>query len=64
MTLATDRIEYTLGAASITGCGLSWTMEELNAALEGSVAEVVFDDPGTADLTALRESIPDTERVV
>ena len=61
MSLATGRVEYTLGAAPVTGCGLSWTMEELDAALEGPVAEVVFDDTGIADLTALLESIPDTD---
>jgi hypothetical protein len=33
----------------------------LGAALEGSVAEVVFADTGIAGLTALLESIPDTE---
>jgi hypothetical protein len=61
MSLATGRVEYTLGTAPVTGCDLSWTTEELDAALEGSVAEVVFDDTGIAGLTALLEGIPDTE---
>ena len=61
MALAVGRVEYTLGAASVTGCGLSWTAEELEAALVGPIAEVVFDDVGTADCTALIESVLGTE---
>lgn len=61
MNLPVGIVRYTLGVTPVTGCGLSWTMDELDTALEGSVAEVVFDDVGTADLTALLESMPDTE---
>ena len=35
MTLATGTVKYTLGAAPVTGCGLSWTVEELDIALAG-----------------------------
>lgn len=61
MTLATGTVEYTLGAAPVTGCGLSWTVEELDIALAGAVAEVIFDDAGAADLEAFLGSVPDTE---
>ena len=61
MTLPTGTIEYTLGSAPITGCGLSYTISELESALAGPVAEAVFDDEGTADLTNMLSSLPDTE---
>jgi hypothetical protein len=61
MTLAAGRVEYTLGATPVTGCGLSWTGTELDTALEGSVAEVLFDDAGANDCAALLESVIGTE---
>ena len=42
MTLATGQVEYTLGAVPVIGYGLSWTGQELDTALKGSVAEIVF----------------------
>ena len=44
MTIAIGTHEYELGTAPVTGCGLSWTAEELDTVLAGSVAEIVFDD--------------------
>jgi len=41
MTLAAGTVEYTLGTAPVTGCGFSWTAEELDTALAGPVAGVV-----------------------
>jgi hypothetical protein len=61
MTLAAGTVEYSLGAVPVTGCGFSWTAEELETALAGAVAKVVFDDAGTADLASFLESVPDTE---
>lgn len=61
MTLAAGTVEYTLGSASITGCGLSYTASELESALAGPVAEVVFDDEGMADLTNMLSGLHDTE---
>jgi hypothetical protein len=61
MTLAAGTVEYTLGSASITGCGLSYTASELESALAGPVAEVVFDDEGATDLTNMLSGLPSTE---
>jgi len=61
MSLAAGTVEYTLGTPPVTGCGVSWTTEELDTALAGHVAHVVFDQEGTADITALLESLPDTD---
>jgi hypothetical protein len=61
MSLAAGIVEYMLGTPPVTGCGVSWTAEELDTALAGPVAPVVFDHEGTADIAALLESLPDTD---
>jgi hypothetical protein len=61
MNLAAGRVEYTFGTPPVTGCGVSWTAAELDAALAGPVASVVFDHEGMADIAALLESLPDTD---
>lgn len=61
MTVAAGKVEYTLGTAPVTGCGISWVAEELDRALAGPVTEVVFDDVGNNDLAALLEGLPETE---
>ena len=61
MSLASGTIEYTLGTPPVTCFGVSWTAEELDAALVGPVASVLFDHEGTADIAALLESVPGTD---
>jgi hypothetical protein len=61
MMVAPGTLEYSLGAAPVTGCGISWTADELNAALAGPVAEVIFDDAGKADLASLLAGLSETE---
>ncbi|MCD4678169.1 MAG: hypothetical protein K8S18_19585, partial [Desulfobacula sp.] len=61
MTLATGTIEYTLGSSPVTGCGLSYTTSELESALTRPIAEAVFDDKGTANLSNMLSSLPDTD---
>jgi len=61
MTVAVGAVEYSVGTASVNGCGISWTADELDAALSGPVAEVVFDDAGKADMSALLEGLSETE---
>jgi len=61
MTVAVGAVEYVVGTASVKGCGISWTADELDAALAGPVAEVVFDDAGKADISALLEGLSETE---
>jgi len=61
MTLSVGTVEYRLGTEPVTGCGLSWTAEELDAALSGPVVEVVFDDEGTAECAAMLEGLAETE---
>lgn len=61
MTIATGTIEYQLGTAPVTGCGLSYSNAELNTALFGPVAEVVYDDSGKADIEALLAGLAETD---
>ncbi|HPO73578.1 MAG TPA: hypothetical protein PLJ31_12540 [Armatimonadota bacterium] len=61
MGLPTGKVEYALGTGQVTGCGLSFGAEELDGALAGPVASLVFDDAGKADVAAILESAADTE---
>ena len=45
MSLASGTVEYTLGSMPVTCFGVSWTAEEMDAALAGPVASLVFDNP-------------------
>lgn len=61
MSLAVGTVEYTLGTVPVTGLGLSWTSEDLDAALAGPVGGIVFDETGKADLASLLSGLPDTD---
>lgn len=50
MTIVSGTIQYQLGMAPVTGWGISYSASELDSALSGPVAEVVFDDSGKADI--------------
>ena len=54
MTIAAGTIEYSLNTAKsyVKGIGLSLLLEELDAALEGSVANSVFDEEGISNYTS------------
>ena len=61
MSIATGIIEYNLGSSPVSGCGFSWATDELDTALEGPVSEVVFDDSGKADISALLSGVVETD---
>ena len=61
MSIATGTIEYTLEASPVSGCGVSWSIDELDAALSGPVLKVVFDDSGKADISALLSGLTETD---
>lgn len=61
MILSAGTIEYTLGRFPVTGCGFSYSADELDAALSGPVAEVVYDDSGKADIEALLAGLAETD---
>jgi len=45
----------------VTGCGFSYSTSELDSALSGPVAEVVFDDSGKIDVKSLLDGIAETD---
>lgn len=53
MTIAKGKIEYQLGTHPTTGCGLSYSDNDLNSALTGKVKEIVFDVAGQNQLINL-----------
>ena len=61
MSIATGIIEYTLGTSAVSGSGFSWDTDELDTALAGSVSEVVFDNYGKADISALLLGVAETD---
>lgn len=61
MTVAAGRIIYTQGDDPCSGVGLEWSSEELNAAMEGRVAAVLFDDEGRADVEEILTGLAETE---
>ena len=60
MGIAEGETVYSHGSPPCSGVGLSWSDEELDAALSGRVAEVLFDDEGKADIEAILSPLPDT----
>lgn len=52
---------YTLGTHPVTGAGLGVAPEDLDAALDGPVAAVVFDDVGRDGISGLLDGLSDTD---
>lgn len=61
MTLVAGTEDYSLGTAPVTGLGISWTQEELDAGMNGPMPAAVFDDAGKADVTALLAGLAETD---
>lgn len=61
MTVARGRSVYSAGNPPSTGLGLSWSGQDLDAAMNSRVAAVLFDDEGKADIEEILRGIVDTE---
>lgn len=61
MKVAAESIAYEHGAAPCSGAGITWSSEELDAALAGPVAALVFDDAGKADIEGILSSLAETD---
>ena len=61
MVIAAGIIKYQLGTAPVTGCGFSYSVDELATALSGPVAGVVYDDSGKANIKALIDGLSETD---
>jgi hypothetical protein len=61
MTVAPGKTVYQHSIASCSGSGLSWSNEELDSALCESVAALVFDREGRADIEGILSALAETE---
>ena len=53
MTVSVGTITYELGKPPCSGVGLCWSDEELDVALDGRVAAVLFDEEGKANIAEI-----------
>ena len=61
MTIAAGTTQYLCETAPVTGRGFCYSNDELDDALSGSVAEVLHDDSGMADIKALLVGLVETD---
>ena len=61
MTVAVGEAVYGMGSPPCSGIGLRWSEEEYNAAMDGRVASVLFDDEGRADIGEILAGLAETE---
>ena len=61
MTVAEGKAVYTIGRPPCTGIGLEWSIQELEAAVYGPVASLVFDDEGREDINNFLSGLAETE---
>lgn len=61
MSVAEGGTAYSHRSPPCSGVGLAWSDEELDDALGGRVAEVLFDDEGKADIEAILSPLADTD---
>ena len=52
---------YTLGTPPCTGMGRAWDDSELNAAINGHVSALVFDDQGKASIKNILSGVAEIE---
>jgi len=60
MTVAVGETAYTLGTDSCSGLGLRWTADELDAAIKGPVAAILFDDAGKTEIKNILAGLAET----
>ena len=61
MTVAAGKVVYSEGAAPCLGIGLTWSDDDLDGAMGGPVAAVLFDDKGKADIEDMLTGLAETE---
>lgn len=59
--LAEGTIVYHLGGSPCSGTGLAWSNDDLDSAMDGAVASILFDDEGTKDVESILSALADTE---
>ncbi len=60
MTVAVGKVIYSLGGIPCSGSGVQWSSEELDIAINGPVAAVLFDEAGKANIEDILMGLADT----
>ena len=60
MTIGAGKVVYNIGEAPCLGVGLRWSDGELNAAMEGPLSAVLFDDEGKANIEGILAGVSET----
>ncbi len=61
MTVPVGESVYNHGFPPCSGIGLEWSSDDLDAALDGPVAAVLFDDEGKANIEEILTSLAETD---
>ena len=61
MTIAMGNVVYEHGSPPCSGIGLQWNDAELNAALEGDVADILFDAEGMEEIASIFASVSESD---
>ncbi|WP_138381167.1 hypothetical protein [Luteithermobacter gelatinilyticus] len=61
MTVAVGETVYNEGKAPCSGLGLTWSDDDLDAAMKGPVVAILFDDVGKADIEDILTGLAETE---
>ena len=61
MSVTVGKTVYSHGTAPCSGIGLIWAAKDLDAALNGHVAAVLFDDKGKAEVKAILSGLVETD---
>ena len=61
MTIGAGEVVYDIGEAPFLGVGLRWSDGELNAAMDGPLSAVLFDDEGKANIEGILAEVAETK---
>ena len=61
VTVGKGKVSYGIGDAPCSGTGLEWSPEEVEAAMDGRVAAVLFDDEGKANIEEILTGVAETD---
>lgn len=61
MSVAPGAETYNLGSAPCVGVGLVWTEEQLDEAIDGPVAALIYDDAGKAEVAGMLAGLVETD---
>ncbi len=61
MTIGAGEVVYDIGEAPCYGVGLRWSEDQFEAAMDGRVAGVLFDDEGKANIEGILAEVAETK---